>query len=152
LRIVDPPERERGQRCRYDERKQHDRPEERLEREMLVEQKRKPKSQRELDHAGYERIEECVEQSQPRYRIVPKENKILESDPFPCTSDLGICEAEPGAEPEGIGQKDQQQRCRRQHEDAAEQVAVVEGARERALARCDRKPLRGEEALASGTV
>ena len=82
LRIVDPPERDRRQRRRHDERQQHDCAQERLERQVLVEQQRQPQAEPELDDAGDGRVEERVEQREAGNRVAPQELEILQADPL----------------------------------------------------------------------
>ena len=105
LRVVDPPERDRRQRRRHDERQQHDRADERLERQVLVEQQREPQAEHELDDARDDRIEERVEEREARDRVAPQVLEILEADPYAAAADLGVGEPEPRAEAERIGEE-----------------------------------------------
>src|SRR5207244_2796529 len=111
----------------------HRRAQDRLERQMLVEQQREPEAEPELDHAGDERIEERIEQRQTSDLISPQELVIFQADPSAATSDLGVGEAEIGTQSERIGQEKQQQRRRGQHEQEPEDGAIVERPGERGL-------------------
>ena len=97
LRIVNPPECECGQGRRNDEGQEHDRAEERLERQTLVQQQREIEPESEFDHARDRRVEERVEKGQPRDGVAPKKFVVLEADPDAAPPDLGIGEAEIGA-------------------------------------------------------
>ena len=141
LRIVDPPERDRRQRGRHDERQQHDGAQERLERQVLVEQQREPEAQAELDDARDHRVEDRVEQREARDLVAPEEFEVLEADPFAGAADLGVGEAEPRAEPERIGEEHQQQRRRGQHEQRARARAGCRG-RGRARLLCGHQAMR----------
>jgi hypothetical protein len=71
------------------------------------------------------RIEERVEERQLRHAVGHQVLEVVDPDPHPGAPDLGVGEAEPGAEPEGIRKEDQQQHARGQHENEAEEVAVI---------------------------
>ena len=92
---------------------------------LLVQQQRQPQPEHELEDARDDRVEERVEQRQPRDRVAPQELVVLEADPLAGAADLGVGEAEPDAQAERIGQEQQQQHRRRQHEQQPERVAVV---------------------------
>ena len=70
-------------------------------------------------------VEERVEERQPGDRVAPQELVVLEADPLARPADLGVGEAEPEAQAERIGQEQQQQHRRGQHEEQPERVAVV---------------------------
>ena len=109
LRVVDPPERDRRQRRRHDERQQHDRAQERLERQVLVQQQREPQAEPELDDARDGRVEQRVEEREPRDGVAPQELEVLEADELAGAADLGVGESEPRAEAERIREEDEQQ-------------------------------------------
>ena len=67
--------------------------------------------ERELDHAGDERVEERVPHRQPEHAVGHQELVVLDADPLARPADLGIGEAEKHAETERIGQEHQQQRA-----------------------------------------
>src|SRR6185436_16453626 len=85
-----------------------------------------------------DRIEDRVEQREPRDFVAPQELVVLESDPFAAAADLRVGEAEPRAESERIREEQQQQQRRRQQEQEAEGVAVVLEAGEQ----CGQRTLR----------
>jgi hypothetical protein len=97
---------------------------------MFVEQQRQPQPEGELDCAGDQRIEEGVEQRQLCHLVADQKGKILQADPMPSPPHLGVSEAEPDAQPEGIGEKDEQQGCCRQHERQAQGIGAVSQAGE----------------------
>ena len=133
LRVVDPPERDRRQRGRHDERQQHDRTQERLERQMAVQQQREPQAEHELQDAGDDRVDKRVEQRQQRHRVLDQKRVVLPADPDTVTADLRVGEAEPGAEAEWIGEEHQQHHCpglaaveeRRQNAGPGERLAHI---------------------------
>ena len=100
---------------------------------MLVEQKREPQAEPELDDAGDEGIEERVEQREPRNCVAPQITVILEADPDTAATDFGVCEAEEGAQSQRVGQEHEQQCCGGQHEQQPEDGPVVECAGKRGL-------------------
>ena len=125
LGVVDPPEGNRRERGRHDVGQQDDGAKEALEADVAVEEQREPEAKRELDDARHHRVEDGVEEREARDRIVPEELVVLEADPRAGAPDLGVGEAEPEAEPERIGQEDDQQQCRWQHEQHAQRIAIV---------------------------
>ena len=78
-----------------------------------------------IDDAGNGGVENCVEKRLPGHAIGDQVAEVFQSDPFAGPADLGIGEAQPGAEPERIGQEKQQQQGRRQHEGPAQCIAIV---------------------------
>jgi len=68
---------------------------------VAVEDEREPEAQHELEHARYGGVEQGIEQGQPRDAVADEELEVLDSDPLTGTADLGVGEAEPGAEPRG---------------------------------------------------
>ncbi len=124
LRIVDPPERDRRQHGRHDERDQHDRADHRLERHVPVQQQRQIKPDREFDGAGDDRVEQRVEHREPEDRIVPQPLVVLEADENAGAADAFVGETHPDAEAQRIGQEQDQERRRRQHEPQRHPVAV----------------------------
>ena len=124
LAVVEPPERDRRQHGRHDERDQHDGAQHRLERQVLVEQEREIEPDREFDDARDDRVEQRVEHREPEHRVVPQPFVVLEADELAAAADAGVGERHPDAEAERIGEEQDQERRRRQHEPDAEPVAV----------------------------
>ena len=71
-------------------------------------------------------VEDGVEHRQEEHAVAEEGDIVLDVDESARTADLGVGEAEPGAEAEWIGEQHQQQRGRRQHEEQAEEMPVVE--------------------------
>ena len=137
LRIVDPPERDGRQCGRHDKWQQDYRAQERCETHMLVEEHCKPEAQHELEDTGDDRVEQRVEEGQPRNRVAPEEDVVLEADEFPRPSDLRIGESEPDAESQRICQENEQQQRGREHEERPQRVAaVLQSLQQRARGRC----------------
>ena len=124
LRIEQPPECDRRQHRRHDERDQHHGADDRLERQPLVEQQREIKPDREFDGAGDDRVEQRVEHREPERRVVPQPFVVFEPDEYAGAADARVGERQPDAEAERIGQKQDQERRRRQHEPERQPVAV----------------------------
>src|SRR5205823_9171186 len=80
----------------------------------------------ELDDARDRRVEDRVEEREPRDGIAPNKFEVLEADEFAAAPDLGVGEAQPCAEPEGIREKRHQQRRGGQQEQQPEDVAIFE--------------------------
>src|SRR5262249_16723497 len=104
---------------------------ERLEREVLVEKQREPESERELDDARNRRVEERVEEREPRDRVSPEELEVLEADPLTRAPNFRVGEPEVGPETERIREEDNEQRGGRREEDEPERVATAREPRER---------------------
>ena len=121
---IDPPERDGRKHRRHDEWDQHDRADDRLERQVLVEQQREIEPDREFDGAGDAGVEQRVEHREPEHRVAPQPFVVFEADENAGAADARVGEREPDAEPERIGEKQDQERRRRQHEPEAEPIAV----------------------------
>ena len=124
LAVEQPPEGDGREHGRHDERDQHDRADHRLERHVLVEQEREIEPDREFEHAGDAGIEQRVEHREQEHRVVRQPLVVLEPDEDAGPADARVGERQPDAEPERIGEKQNQERRRRQHEPEAEPVAV----------------------------
>ena len=59
LRVVDPPEGDGGEHRRHDPGQQHDGADERLERQVLVEEQRQPQAEGEFQDRGGDRVEDA---------------------------------------------------------------------------------------------
>ena len=86
--------------------------------------------------AGYEIVKNNLLTRDPNFpndpnKTAQQKRVVLQADPHAAAPDLGVGEAKVGAQPQRISQEKQQQRRRGQHEQQPEQVAVIEGARER---------------------
>ncbi len=147
LRVEQPPEGDRGEHRRHDEGDEHDRADHRLEGEILVEQQRQIEPEPEFDGAGHAGVEQRVEDREPEHRVArdardlagekefarPGEPVLEGSDhPFVVLQpdegarapDARIGEGQPDAQAQRIGEKQDQEGRRRQHEPQAEPVAV----------------------------
>ena len=71
LAVIEPPERDGRKHGRYDERDQHDRAQQRLERQVLVEQNCEIKPDREFNDARDAGIEQRIEHREPERGVVP---------------------------------------------------------------------------------
>ncbi len=126
LRIVDPPERQRREHGGHDPRQQHDRPQQALERKVVVEQQRQPEAEREFSEGGDGGVEHAVEHRVPPQWIGQQILEILQPDKDAAAADRGVGEGEPDAEPERIGQEHQQQPDRRRQAHGDQERLVVE--------------------------
>ena len=81
---------------------------------------RQPQAEREFQDRSDDRVEHGVEDGQPEDAVAPQILVVFQADEDAGPADPRIGKAEPDAEPERIGQKDQQKHRRRQHEDQAE--------------------------------
>ena len=124
--IVDPPPGDRRQHRRHDPGQQHDRADERLERDVVVEQHRQPQPEREFPDRRDGRVEDRVGHRHPEHRIVRQRDEILQADEMAGLADRGVGDRQPEAEAERIGQEDQQQPGRRQHAQRDQECLVVE--------------------------
>ena len=124
LRIVDPPERDRGEHRRHDEGDQHGGADQRLERHMAVQQQRQIEANDEFDGGGDDRIEQRVEHRQPEDRVVFQPLVILDTDEHAGAADAVVGETHPDAEKQRIGEEQDQERRGRQHEPQRQPVAV----------------------------
>ncbi len=125
LRIVDPPERQRGENGRHDPRQQHDRPQQALEWKMVVQQQRQPETEREFSEGGDGGIEHAVEHRAPPQRVGQQILEIFQSDKDPAPADRRIGERQPDAQPERIGEEHRKQADRgRQANDDQERLVV----------------------------
>src|SRR5436190_3611645 len=124
LTIVDPPKRDGREHGWHYERNQDHRADDRLERHVLVEQQREIEADREFADARYAGIEQRIEDREPEDGVVPQPLVILEPDKNARTADARVRKREPDAEPERIGQKQQQERRSRNHEPETEPLAV----------------------------
>ena len=125
LRIVDPPEGQRREHGRNHPGQEHDRPEEGLERQVLIQQQRQPEPEDEFQDRGDDRVEKRVEDREPEHRVLGQEDVVLEPDEHPVAADARVGEAEPDAETERIGQEADKEDGGRQHEEEAEHVPVL---------------------------
>ena len=72
---------------------------------MAVQQQGQPEAERELDDARDRRIENRVEEHEPRDGIAPNKFEVLEPDEFAAASYLCVGETEPRAEAQRIGEE-----------------------------------------------
>jgi hypothetical protein len=91
-----------------------------------VEKECEPEAEDELQHARHHGIEERVEQRQPGRGVADQKAEILQADPLARSPDLGVGEAEPGPEPERVGEENEEQSARGQQEEQPEGVPVIE--------------------------
>ena len=77
-----------------------------------------------------------VEDREPEQAVVPQRLVVLEADEHAGPADARIGEAEPDAEPERIGEKDEQKDRRRQHEQQADDSLCSASSGQRRLAPC----------------
>ena len=112
-----------------------------FERQLLVQQQRQPEPQRELQDRREHRVDDRVGDREPEHRVVPQVLIVLEADEDSGPADLRIGEAEPDAEPERIGQEDEQDRRRRQQEQDAEHRPVLGQSGEAARSDPERRRL-----------
>src|SRR5262249_589710 len=115
LRIKQPPEGDRREHCRHDERNKDDGADNCFEGQPLMQQKRKIESDGELYGAGNGSVEQSVEDREPEDRIVTQEVIVLDADELAAATEPRICEGEPDAESERISEKQDEEGCGRQH-------------------------------------
>ena len=126
--VVDPPEGDGRQHGRHHPGQQHDGAEEGFERQVLVEEQRQPEAEHEFQDRGADRVEQRVEDGEPEDGVVPEIFVVLQADEDAGAADARVGEAEPDAEAQRIGEEDEQQRCRRQHEAEGEEAAAFREA------------------------
>ena len=124
LGIVDPPEGDGRQHGRHHPGQQDHGAEEGLQRQVLVQEQRQPEAEHEFQDRGADRVEQRVEDREPEDGVVPEIFVVLQADEDAGTADAGVGEAEPDAEAERIGEEDEEQRCRRQHEAEGEETTA----------------------------
>ena len=133
LRRVDPPPGDRRQHGRHDPRQQHDGADERLERDVVVQQQRQPQPEREFPDRRHGRIEDRVGDRHPEDRVVHQVDEVVETDELARLADRGVGHRQPEAEAQRIGQEHHQQADRRQHAQEDQERLVVEQPRQPAV-------------------
>src|SRR5581483_10171748 len=85
---VDPPERDRRQHRRHDERDKDNCAQDRLERRIFIEQQRQVEANREFDGAGNNRVEQGVEDRQPEDAVIREPLVVFDTDKYAAATDL----------------------------------------------------------------
>ena len=116
LRIVDPPKCDSREHRRDHERKQHDRAQNGLERQPVVQQQREVEPEHKFRRARHNGVEDRIEDREPEHRVARERHEVRQADEAAALADLGVGHAEPEPEPERIGQENEQDHGRRNHE------------------------------------
>ncbi len=143
LRIVDPPEGDRRQHGRHDIGQQHDGADEGFERDGVVEEQRQPQPEREFRDRRGDGVDKRVEDREPEHAVIEQRDVVFETDEHAGPADADIGKSHPDPETERIGEKEQQDRGCREHEQRRQHRAVVEHLRKRARIPSPLRPLRG---------
>src|SRR5690606_20564550 len=102
--------------------------EERLERQVLVQQQGQPQAQDKLQNTGHDGVENRVEQRQLRHRVANQVDVIAQPYPFADPAYFGVGKAQPDPQPQGISQEQYQYDGQRQHKQQPQDISVVQCA------------------------
>ncbi len=126
LRIVDPPPCDRRQHGGHYPRQQHDGADERLERDVVVQQQCQPEAEQKFTYRRDDRVHDRIGHRHPEHRVLGERDEIIQPDEVAGLADRRVGQRQPQAEAERIGEEHDQQPGGGQHAQCGQERLVVE--------------------------